>query len=103
MTKRKQKKTLTPPPPRLSKKKNSKTQNLKTPNQEINKIFLLIRSKKSVNRDDGSETRLTAQQRLDAFVDSSALFDSLRVQQEGGGEKGGRHPRGVFEFGSGRG
>lgn len=80
----------------LSKKKSQKLKS------EVNKIFLLIRFKKTVSREDGSETLLTAQQRLDAFVDSSALFDSLRVQEEAGGEKG-RRPRGVFEFGSGRG
>ena len=71
---------------------------------EVNKIFLLIRSKKVVSKADGSETRLTAQQRLDAFVDSSALFDSLRVEvAEGAPLKEGPPPRGVVEFGSGRG
>ena len=70
---------------------------------DVNKIFLLIRSKK-VKGGDGKETRLAAQQRLDAFVDSSPLFDSLRVEV-GGGEVAlkVRPPRGVFEFGAGRG
>ena len=70
---------------------------------KVNRIFLLIRSKKKKvsgkEKDGGDEGRLSAQQRLDAFVDSSALFDSLRVEEEEGGKK---RPRGVMEFGSGR-
>ena len=70
---------------------------------EVNRILLLIRSKK-IKGDRGVETRLTAQQRLDAFVDSSALFDSLREESGGAvAQKEKRPPRGVFEFGSGRG
>ena len=71
---------------------------------DVNKIFLLIRSKNVVSKGgDGEVTRLAAQQRLDAFVGSSALFDSLRVEGGEGSAPKKRPPRGVFEFGSGRG
>ena len=71
---------------------------------DVNKIFLLIRSKNVVSKGgDGEVTRLAAQQRLDAFVGSSALFDSLRVEGGAGSAPKERPPRGVFEFGSGRG
>ena len=71
---------------------------------DVKRIFLLIRSKEAVSKVDGKESRLSAQQRLGAFVDSSALFDSLR--DDGGGKAEGKERpplRGVFEFGSGRG
>ena len=71
---------------------------------DVNKIFLLIRSKNVVSKGgDGEVTRLAAQQRLDAFVGSSALFDSLRVEGGAGSAPKEWPPRGVFEFGSGRG
>lgn len=108
---------------------------------KVNRVFLLIRSKKVAKRkekeekgkgnekgggkgddadsnsndeeEEGEEQdlRLSAQQRLDAFIDSTALFDSLRVdaaaaaeekEQKQGGERK-KVPRGVMEFGSGRG